>query len=427
MTRRIAIAFCIFLAPAAVARAADGPAQVGGLVTACGKDTMELLGPDGRTTVRGGEGTKIALSVNWRQLGDVPGEVRIPILCLPDVVAYKLPTDTWYARKTVRSNQTEADLKAAIESQEITAFGLTIQAAPLADHLPTKAEPFFAGRFRFARGKGKPATLTVGEKAFEVHVRRGQTSVPVYGLAGRADCKPWVTRARVTARKDGESLVAEEVVLSPVGDQAAADDSKLPRMLVVGDSISLNYLGPLRKALAGKVNVHHPPTNCGRSITGANNVAGWLGDYTAKGRHWDAISFNFGHWDAGNTKAAYQGSLEAVIAELAKTRAKLIWVTTCPVPEGCPKAGELSADGQAPGRKAGVMAKYLNPWALEVMERHPEIAVCDQWQLVEDGRGGVFKEWWKGDNVHFAGEQAEALARLLAEKVAEALAKRSKE
>lgn len=61
------------------------------------------------------------------------------------------------------------------------------------------------------------------------------------------------------------------------------------------------------------------------------------------------ISFNHRHWNAGSDKASYQRDLETVIVELRKTKARLIWVTTCPVPNGFPKAEELSK-GKALGR-----------------------------------------------------------------------------
>ena len=129
------------------------------------------------------------------------------------------------------------------------------------------------------------------------------------------------------------------------------------------------------------------------------------------------VSFNFGHWDAGNDKNTYQANLESVIKELHKTGAKLIWVTTCPVPRGFPPAGDLTSQGRAPRRTAGVMKKYLNPWAREVVTRHPEITVCDQWQFVKDHQDGLYKKWWHGKNVHFGGDQASELGRLLADHV----------
>jgi hypothetical protein len=62
----------------------------------------------------------------------------------------------------------------------------------------------------------------------------------------------------------------------------------------------------------------------------------------------------------------------------------------------------------------------LNPWAAEVVARYPQISVCDQWQLVKDGADGLYREWWPGTDVHFSGERAAALGRLLADSVLKA-------
>ena len=109
-----------------------------------------------------------------------------------------------------------------------------------------------------------------------------------------------------------------------------------------------------------------------------------------------------------------------MIKQLLPTGAKLIWVTTCPVPNGFEKAGPLSPDGKTPGRTSDMMEKYLNPWAAEVVARYPQISVCDQWQLVKDGADGLYREWWPGTDVHFSGERTAALGRLPADSVLKA-------
>ena len=111
-----------------------------------------------------------------------------------------------------------------------------------------------------------------------------------------------------------------------------------------------------------------------------------------------------------------------MVRQLKATGSKLVWVTTCPVPDGYDKAGELKANEGATGRTVGVMKKYLNPWAAEVVARHPDISICDQWQFVEDGRKELYKEWWAAKNVHFKGEPAAALGQLLADHVLKRMA-----
>jgi hypothetical protein len=60
------------------------------------------------------------------------------------------------------------------------------------------------------------------------------------------------------------------------------------------------------------------------------------------------------------------------------------------------------------------MKKYLNPWALEVIKRHPEISICDQWQFTKDNETKLYPDWWAGKNVHFGGESADKLGEFLA-------------
>jgi len=49
----------------------------------------------------------------------------------------------------------------------------------------------------------------------------------------------------------------------------------------------------------------------------------------------------------------------------------------------------------------------------------------DHWQVLKDGEDGVYKDWWKGKNVHFSGAELNGpLAQALADKVLAALAKR---
>ena len=264
----------------------------------------------------------------------------------------------------------------------------------------------------------KPRALTIKGKKYECSLKKGgQTKALLFNVLETKDCKPFVNRARVVGQRKGDVIHAKEIHLQPIGDQAALDDPKLPRYLFIGDSISGNYDRGLRAFLAGKFNLHHPPTNCGPSAKGRSSILEWLGAYRQPGRHWDVISFNHGHWDSKNDKTSYQENLEKIITELKKTKAKLIWVTTCPVPNGFPPAPDLIKEGRSPGRTAGVMEKFLNPWALEVMKKHPEISICDQWQFVKDNRDGIYKEFWAGKDVHFSGNPADKLGEFLGKHV----------
>ncbi len=123
----------------------------------------------------------------------------------------------------------------------------------------------------------------------------------------------------------------------------------LPRVLIVGDSISIGYTVDVRKELAGKANVHRPATNCGPTIRGLTGLDEWLGD-----AHWDVVHFNFGLHDLRyiDDKGAniapdkgrlqvpldqYEKNLNTIVARLKKTGAALIFGTTTPVPAGEPQ------------------------------------------------------------------------------------------
>jgi hypothetical protein len=66
-----------------------------------------------------------------------------------------------------------------------------------------------------------------------------------------------------------------------------------PRVLLIGDSISIGYTLPVRELLKGKANVHRIPQNGGATDVGLEKMASWLGD-----GKWDVIHFNFGLHDA---------------------------------------------------------------------------------------------------------------------------------
>jgi lysophospholipase L1-like esterase len=131
------------------------------------------------------------------------------------------------------------------------------------------------------------------------------------------------------------------------------DDTKLPRVLLIGDSVSRGYTQPTRKALEGKANVHRAPANCGPTASGLKNLDVWLGE-----GKWDVIHFNFGIHDRGTPAADYVKRLEAIVARLEKTGAKLIWASTTPIP-----------DNPAQKQTAQSIVEK-NSLAAEVMKRH---------------------------------------------------------
>lgn len=221
----------------------------------------------------------------------------------------------------------------------------------------------------------------------------------------------------------------EKAPYTPPADMKGAwafqPDPKLPNVLILGDSISIGYTLPVRKALEGKANVFRPmrpnrqPDNCGDTTIGLANIDKWLGD-----TRWDVIHFNWGLWDLcyrhpqskeqGNrdkvkgklstTPDDYEKNLEKLVTKLKATGAKLIWASTTVVPDG-----EV-------GRFVGDDAKY-NAIAARVMERH-RIPINDLHATSKTFPPTLFT---KPGDVHFTPEGSAKLATQVAEQISKAL------
>ena len=399
--------------------------EVSGIIIPRDRDGMYVRNEQGQFEVSWTARTKVALVANTRLFRGLKADrFDYQIHSSKEIVTFPIPQGPITGIKTSRGGkQLTKEIHDAKNERWISERGLELRfyfnQKPDRDQLPTTKDPRFIGLWD---PTAKPRTLSIHGTKYELSLKKGgQTSALLFHVLTVNDCQPFINRATVIGQKKGDILIADEIHLLPIGDQASQDVPNLPRYLYIGDSISGDYTEGLRQTLKGRFNVHHPPTNCGPSRNGATNILNWLGAYDQPGRHWDVISFNHGHWDSANNQASYQANLEKIIRELKKTGAKLIWVTTCPVPHGYPVAGDLDNHGNAPGRTAGVMKRYLNPWALEVLRRHPDISICDQWQFVKDNERDLYQDWWAGKNVHFSREPADALGKFLGQHVAKVM------
>ena len=197
------------------------------------------------------------------------------------------------------------------------------------------------------------------------------------------------------------------------------DVAGLPRVLLLGDSISIGYTLMVRKGLDGIANVHRPPINCGPTTKGLQGIDNWLGE-----KKWDVIHFNFGLHDLkymgpNNENLAdpndpknhqqvppeeYEKNLRTLVEKLKATGAKLIWRNTTPVPDG------------AAGRVVGDSVKY-NEIAAKVMKEN-DIPTHDLYDLVKPKMKELMLP--KG-NVHFTKAGSQALADDVVAVVSEAL------
>jgi acyl-CoA thioesterase-1 len=198
---------------------------------------------------------------------------------------------------------------------------------------------------------------------------------------------------------------APDPAMAPIKDVEG-----LPRILLIGDSISIGYTLPVRKQLEGKANVHRITINGGPTTNGVANLAKWLGP-----GKWDVIHFNFGLHDlkimeTGKRQVEpedYERNLRAIVAELRKTGAKLIFATTTPVPEG-----KLT-----PPRNFGDVATY-NQIALKVM-RENEVAIDDLNAAITPDLAKLQRP----HDVHYTAEGYEALGKAVVASLQKALGK----
>jgi len=154
-------------------------------------------------------------------------------------------------------------------------------------------------------------------------------------------------------------LVCTAIPSSPTlaADAGAEKSGKpLPRVLLLGDSISIGYTPFVQEMLKGEAVVLRPmaangkrPENCAGTNNGVKHVERWL---MIDGGNWDVIHFNFGLHDLkrvmpGTGKNsndpkhprqaepdAYERQLREIALKLKQTGAELVFCTTTPVPAG---------------------------------------------------------------------------------------------
>ena len=189
---------------------------------------------------------------------------------------------------------------------------------------------------------------------------------------------------------------------------------KLPRILIIGDSISIGYTPFVKEELSGKAEVVHNKGNAEHTGTGLLKIDEWIG--TEK---WDIIQFNWGLWDLAYrhedsqtqgkrdkingtitfSPDEYKSNLDSLVSRIKElSKAKLLFVTTSYVPEG--EAGRYVDD-----------AIIYNNLAVEVMEKY-NIPVNDIYAFSKE----VHMKYATGnDNVHYTKDGYKILAKKIEE------------
>jgi acyl-CoA thioesterase-1 len=210
----------------------------------------------------------------------------------------------------------------------------------------------------------------------------------------------WTTLAAAFAQAPGVRAY------DPIQDQPG-----LPRVLLIGSSVSVGYTLPVRAKLAGEANVHRIPAMAGTTAHMLPLLDGWLGD-----SKWDVIHFTFGLRDPTRLAdgslavplAEFERNTRRIVERLKATGAKLIWASATPVPR----------DDLKPVRKTEDVLAY-NAAARAIMTANG-VAVNDLYAFALPR----LKEIQRPENVHFTEAGYEALAAEVAAAIRAQLAKR---
>lgn len=234
---------------------------------------------------------------------------------------------------------------------------------------------------------------------------------------------PTFAQKEDTAAKTKTAAKANQKTAAPNPAFAKIEDTPgLPRVLLIGDSISIGYTLAVRELLKDQANVHRIPTNGGPTTNGLKNLQAWLGDLK-----WDVIHFNWGLHDLkyvgadgvnlSDPKAAgshpqvaldqYEKNLGQLVEQLKKTGAKLIWCETTPVPHG------------SSGRIMGDELKY-NQVAAKIMKASG-IAIDDLGTYAAAG-----KDIQLPANVHYTPEGSKHLAKKVVSEIKASLPPKDK-
>lgn len=191
----------------------------------------------------------------------------------------------------------------------------------------------------------------------------------------------------------------------------------LPKVLIIGDSISIGYTPYVKRQLKDEAIVSRNPGNASHTGTGLAKIDAWLGD-----TRWDLIHFNWGLHDLcyrkegakdkvngtlTSTLEQYEKNLDQLVIRLAKTGATLIWASTTLVPGG--EAGRIAGDER----------KY-NEVAARVMKNHG-IATNDLHAL---SAGLASDQFAKPGDVHYKPAGYQKLGTQVAESIRTALKSR---
>lgn len=235
-------------------------------------------------------------------------------------------------------------------------------------------------------------------------------------LTGRtiADLKPYQAEVEAEAEWIDNRWVAQSILFRQVIDPKLSETPGLPRVLLIGDEVSLSYLKALRKKLAGEFNIWHPPENC-RGSQNWQRLDLWLGPCSQPGRQWDVVVLNCGLADLETDLLEYQAAIEQALTRLEQVGLRrLVWVSTSPLPENWEVSAGISRAA------AQERIEQLNQAANQVIRRFGHVRECDLWKFVTQESQTRLTSWSRGRTAIFHANHGEVIAETIAAAIREA-------
>ncbi len=179
---------------------------------------------------------------------------------------------------------------------------------------------------------------------------------------------------------------------------------KLPRLMLIGDSIRMNYQSIVEKELAGEFEVVAPEENCRFAKYALNELERW---FAACGKP-DIIHWNIGLWDSAvvckedgifTQPEEYLYYMSRIQRELFKHTDKVIFATTTPVLPGSLNQHLEYIDS-------------LNQIIIPYMKEHG-VVINDLYTLLKSHE----EQWQSTDCIHLNSIGSQAIGKAVADAV----------
>jgi len=215
-------------------------------------------------------------------------------------------------------------------------------------------------------------------------------------------------------------ILALALLALTIQPTAAQPPAKLPKVVLIGDSIRLGYAPTVAKLLEGKAVIVQAKANGGDSANVLAKLAEW-----AVAEQPDVVHFNCGIHDLKKDKKTgrfqvppeqYEANLRKIVATLRKeTKATVLFATTTPILDERAAKGRVNASYEL----LDASAVEYNRIALRVM-KELKVPVDDLRAVC--GEGADRAKVMSDDGVHFTPEGRTRLGQAVAEFVGKHLA-----